>query len=150
MTNFWATFIIKSKITTFIVCMSFPRFHVNLQCGSSCGANVALHFNPRYDSHPGYVVVNTFQNGSWCTEERNYNTPIPGGSTFSLLITVSRDSYQVCRATESRKCCYSVQQHDNLLFSSTNINSSISKLGEKTIAKPCVCVLLFLTLYVQW
>lgn len=68
---------------------------MNLQCGSSPNADIALHVNPRYDSHPGYVVTNTFQYGSWGAEERKQNTPFPAGSPFSLLITVTRNSYQV-------------------------------------------------------
>ncbi|XP_034460173.1 galectin-9-like [Hippoglossus hippoglossus] len=70
------------------------RFHLNLQCGSSPGADIALHFNPRYDGD-SCVVSNTLQNGSWGAEERKTNSMLPAGSAFSLLITVGRDSYQL-------------------------------------------------------
>ncbi|KAL4647211.1 galectin-9 [Arapaima gigas] len=71
------------------------RFHVNLQCGSMQGADVALHFNPRFDSLPGYVVANTYQNSKWGTEERKYEAPFPLGSSFTLTITVNRDAFTV-------------------------------------------------------
>ncbi|KPP68874.1 Galectin-9-like [Scleropages formosus] len=71
------------------------RFHVNLQCGSKQQADVALHFNPRFDRLPGYVVLNTYHQGSWGTEERKYEAPAPRGSSFILNIMVNRDSYSI-------------------------------------------------------
>ncbi|KAL4657311.1 galectin-9-like [Arapaima gigas] len=71
------------------------RFHVNLQCGAKPQADVALHFNPRFDKLPGYVVLNTFHLGTWGKEERKYEAPAPRGSAFSLNIVVNRDSYTI-------------------------------------------------------
>nr|AGT40151.1 galectin 2 [Trachidermus fasciatus] len=71
------------------------RFNVNLQSGSTNNSNIALHINPRYDSHPAYVVTSTLQNGNWGSEERKLQSPFPAGSPFSLNITVCRDSYQL-------------------------------------------------------
>ncbi|KPP76711.1 Galectin-9-like, partial [Scleropages formosus] len=70
-------------------------FHVNLQCGSRQGADVAFHFNPRFDSLPGYVVANTFQGSRWGSEERKYEAPFPQGSNFSLTIIVNTDAFTV-------------------------------------------------------
>ncbi|XP_071761563.1 galectin-9-like isoform X2 [Centroberyx gerrardi] len=71
------------------------RFHVNLQSGSKANADIALHINPRYDSFLHYVVTNTLQYGSWGSEERKLNSPFPVGSSFTLVITVRHDAYQL-------------------------------------------------------
>ncbi|XP_060800034.1 galectin-9-like [Neoarius graeffei] len=71
------------------------RFHVNLQCGSRPDANIALHFNPRYDSSSGYIVTNTKQNNCWGTEERIYQALFPMGSPFNLQILVTSQSYKI-------------------------------------------------------
>ncbi|MCI4385897.1 hypothetical protein PGIGA_G00055910 [Pangasianodon gigas] len=71
------------------------RFHVNLQCGSRPDANIALHFNPRYDSSSGYIVTNTKQNNYWGTEERIYQALFPMGGPFNLQILVTSHSYKI-------------------------------------------------------
>ncbi|XP_072557556.1 galectin-9-like isoform X4 [Paramormyrops kingsleyae] len=62
----WKTITITGRVKH-----NAKRFHVNLQCGSRVGADVALHFNQRFDSHPAYVVLNTCRNSAWGAEKRN-------------------------------------------------------------------------------
>ena len=94
---------------------------MNLQCGSSPGADIALHFNPRYDGD-SCVVLNTFEYGSWAAEERENNSMLPAGSAFSLLITVGRDSYQVCRD----KIVYCLKITITTLYSNPHVFKIIS------------------------
>ncbi|XP_055725335.1 galectin-9-like isoform X2 [Salvelinus fontinalis] len=71
------------------------RFHVNLQCGSRGNPDVALHFNPRYDSFLDVVVCNTMQHSKWGSEEREYFATMPQGANFTLMFLVNRDSYSI-------------------------------------------------------
>ncbi|XP_076832431.1 galectin-9-like isoform X2 [Brachyhypopomus gauderio] len=85
----------KSIIVSGRVLPNANRFHVNLQCGSRSDSIIALHFNPRYDSGPGYIVTNTNQNYQWGPEERIYKPLFPTGHPFTLQVLVSRDSYKI-------------------------------------------------------
>ncbi|XP_059370154.1 galectin-9-like [Carassius carassius] len=84
----------KSIILSGRVLPGANRFHVNLQCGSRSEVDIALHFNPRYES-AGYVVLNSFQNMSWGSEERKHESPFPQGQTFTLQILVEQDEYKI-------------------------------------------------------
>uniref|UniRef100_A0A671NJC3 Galectin n=1 Tax=Sinocyclocheilus anshuiensis TaxID=1608454 RepID=A0A671NJC3_9TELE len=66
------------------------RFHVDLQNA----ADVALHFNPRYNSG-GYIVHNSRLNGVWGNEENKAPTPFPRGHLFTLQILITLSSYKV-------------------------------------------------------
>ncbi|XP_077065173.1 galectin-9-like [Siphateles boraxobius] len=70
------------------------RFHVNLQCGSHSNADVALHFNPRYDG-VATVVLNTFQNCSWNSEERKSDSFLLHDQPFILQILVTKETYKI-------------------------------------------------------
>ncbi|KAK2831421.1 hypothetical protein Q7C36_016507 [Tachysurus vachellii] len=85
----------KSIIVSGRVLPGANRFHVNLQCGSRPDANIALHFNPRYDSSSGYIVTNTKHNNTWGTEERIHQSHFPMGNPFNLQILVTSQSYKI-------------------------------------------------------
>ncbi|XP_068106715.1 galectin-4-like [Hyperolius riggenbachi] len=71
------------------------KFAVNLSCGQFDGCDIAFHFNPRFDGK-NKVVCNTFQGGSWGSEERRKdNFPFHKGTHFDMVIMVNPGSYQV-------------------------------------------------------
>lgn len=54
-------------------------FKVNLQCGEGDDSEIALHFNPRWDSDEGPVfVLNSLDDGAWGEEIREPNFILPG------------------------------------------------------------------------
>uniref|UniRef100_A0A8C0J292 Galectin n=2 Tax=Chelonoidis abingdonii TaxID=106734 RepID=A0A8C0J292_CHEAB len=71
-------------------------FKIDLQCGScpSPHADIALHFNPRFEEG-GCVVCNTFERQNWGREERKYEMPFFKGHPFEIRVLVKCDSFQV-------------------------------------------------------
>ncbi|KAM6223445.1 galectin-4 [Rhynchocyon petersi] len=70
------------------------RFTVNFMVGQGEGADIAFHFNPRFDGLDK-VVFNTKQNGKWGSEERKRSMPFQKGSTFELVFMVLAEHYKV-------------------------------------------------------
>jgi len=74
------------------------RFDINLVVGHNPTfdhvkhADVALHFNPRFDE--GDVVLNSRAGGRWLTEQRE-NLPIRKGYDFELIVTVEESYFRI-------------------------------------------------------
>lgn len=75
---------------------SLCRFQVDLTCGSSVKprADVAFHFNPRFQRSP-CIVCNTLQRERWGREEILNQTPFTAGAAFELIILVLKDKFKV-------------------------------------------------------
>nr|NP_034837.2 galectin-6 [Mus musculus]AAC27244.1 galectin-6 [Mus musculus] len=69
------------------------RFHVNFAVGQDDGADVAFHFNPRFDGWDK-VVFNTKQSGRWGKEEEK-SMPFQKGKHFELVFMVMPEHYKV-------------------------------------------------------
>ena len=67
---------------------------MNFEVGQGQGADVAFHFNPRFDGWDK-VVLNSKQNGSWGNEERNMSMPFRKGSAFELVFMVMTEHFKV-------------------------------------------------------
>lgn len=70
------------------------RFHVNFAVGQDDGADVAFHFNPRFDGWDK-VVFNTMQSGQWGKEEKKKSMPFQKGKHFELVFMVMPEHYKV-------------------------------------------------------
>lgn len=74
------------------------RFDINLVVGHNPThdhvrhADVALHFNPRFDE--GDVVLNSRTGGRWLTEQREH-LPIRKGHDFELVVTVEESYFRI-------------------------------------------------------
>ncbi|XP_067413354.1 galectin-4-like [Emydura macquarii macquarii] len=62
--------------------------------GQFHGANVALLFNPRFESS-AHIVFNSLVEGKWGTEERMDNSPLRKGKSFTLMFTANAKEYKV-------------------------------------------------------
>ncbi|XP_029427189.1 galectin-4-like isoform X2 [Rhinatrema bivittatum] len=74
--------------------LSIIQFHVNFACGQYDGADIAFHFNPRFDGRDK-VVFNSFEGGSWCSEEQKKDMPFQKGEHFELVFLINSNFYQV-------------------------------------------------------
>ncbi|XP_021062783.1 galectin-4 isoform X2 [Mus pahari] len=70
------------------------RFHVNFAVGQDEGADIAFHFNPRFDGWDK-VVFNTMQSGQWGKEEKKKSMPFHKGKHFELVFMVMPEHYKV-------------------------------------------------------
>ncbi|XP_069500302.1 PE-PGRS family protein PE_PGRS45-like [Ambystoma mexicanum] len=80
---------IKGKIPA-----NISRFNVDFKSGQSNDADIALHFNPRFDWFDK-VVFNSYENGAWGNEERKSDMPFQKGKSFELEFKFAKDSIQV-------------------------------------------------------
>ncbi|XP_034648611.1 galectin-4, partial [Trachemys scripta elegans] len=70
------------------------RFRVNFSCGPEKGANIALHFNPRFDSGDK-IVLNSFQRGNWAKEEHKHDMPFHKGQHFEMVFNITPEGYRI-------------------------------------------------------
>jgi hypothetical protein len=69
------------------------RFEFNLLTGLHHGADIAFHFNPRFDQRE--AVRNSCQGGGWGPEEKQGGFPLHPGQQFEIQIVCFPDHYQV-------------------------------------------------------
>jgi hypothetical protein len=67
---------------------------VNFAVGQSLEADVAFHFNPRFDGWDK-VVFNSRQGGQWGSEEKKRSMPFSKGKPFELVFMVQAEHYKV-------------------------------------------------------
>ncbi|KAM8774771.1 galectin-4 [Rhynchonycteris naso] len=70
------------------------RFFVNFTVGQGPGADIAFHFNPRFDGWDK-VVFNAQQGGRWGSEEKKRSMPFRKGAAFELVFLVMAEHYKV-------------------------------------------------------
>ncbi|XP_055002143.1 galectin-4 isoform X2 [Sorex araneus] len=70
------------------------RFHVNFAMGPEPEADIAFHFNPRFDGWDK-VVFNSRQSGKWNEEEKKRSMPFKRGEHFELVVMIMQEHYKV-------------------------------------------------------
>lgn len=69
------------------------RFAVNFKTGPSDKDNIAFQFNPQIK---GKVLMNSFRDGKWGTEEHATFNPFKTGEAFQIFIVAKPEGYLVC------------------------------------------------------
>lgn len=74
--------------------VAFGSFDVNLRCEDNDSGNIAMHINPRFEGWDK-VVFNSFEEGSWGSEDKVWSMPFSKGEGFELVIRTTSEGYQV-------------------------------------------------------
>uniref|UniRef100_A0A8C6Y574 Galectin n=1 Tax=Naja naja TaxID=35670 RepID=A0A8C6Y574_NAJNA len=68
------------------------RFRVDFAFAKHEGADLAFHFNPRFDLNE--LVIDTFESGKWKKQEK-YQNPFRKGEHFKVIFIVTEAGYQI-------------------------------------------------------
>jgi galectin-4 len=82
------------------------RFEFNLLTGTQNGADVAFHFNPRFDQRE--AIRNSCQGGGWGAEEKQGVFPLQPGQEFEIQIVCFQEYYQVRKTAD---CFFQILLH---------------------------------------
>nr|XP_009292173.1 uncharacterized protein si:dkey-151j17.4 isoform X3 [Danio rerio] len=102
------------------------QFEINFKTGQSGSDDIAFHFNPRMGQK---VVMNSFRNGAWETEESVSDNPFTKGQHFKMLTAITSAGYQVY--VNDKELCSFKHRLPLERLSTLNIsgNVAISSLG---------------------
>uniref|UniRef100_A0AAY4C3Y8 Galectin n=1 Tax=Denticeps clupeoides TaxID=299321 RepID=A0AAY4C3Y8_9TELE len=68
------------------------RFQIELGSDSN---NMALHFNPRFETEENVIVCNSKRDGNWGEEQRESKNPFHPGSVVKVRVKVAGDFFEV-------------------------------------------------------
>ncbi|ROL51199.1 Galectin-4 [Anabarilius grahami] len=127
-----------------VVPTNAKRFSINFKTGPTDKDGIALHFNPRMGSN---VVMNSFLNGKWGTEQIVSDNPFKKGKDFELFIIIRSEGYQV----QIKGQQHSMYKHriplEKVNTIDINGNVSISYLGFVMVSDISPLVLYIPTMY---